>query len=619
MSASQPLPASAQTGRTVPIQAGGGAPSSNSAHKRLETLSPSVIKHLNQIFHNIDTTKTGLSKEEASRFLRETQHDSDPSSADTHPLSKDSNGFDDFLAYMASETSNALGAPKSHNLTYPLSNYYISSSHNTYLTGNQLYSESTSDAYRNVLLRGCRCLEIDVWDGDDSSSSDSSDSEKSQKESAYKTRLKSKLDKAKTKVGRSPRKPAPMPASGAPVATVPEEFSLPTPWTTSSSSNRAEPRVLHGYTLTKEVSFREVCHAIRDSAFVTSDLPIIVSLEVHAGIEQQEIMVEIMNHAWKGMLVDTQGFEAQDVDQLPSPDSLRHKILVKVKGTAPKIENNGTSEETRGDSKEPENTVQAVRTTSSTEDERAPGQQKKKKTKIIQSLSQFGIYTKSFHFKHFNQPGKSIMADALADRKTEAELPTHVFSLSEKKVADVHETDPKTLFEHNRQFMMRAYPSGMRVTSSNLEPTFLWRQGIQMVALNWQRWDRGMMLNEGMFAGEFGWVLKPEGFRGQKDKTTQIQRRSLSLTIEVLAAQQLPLPTGMEEKHAAKLRPYVKGSLHTGEPEVISKIAAGKDDGQEEAVKRRTKTRTGVNPDFEGEKLHFANIPNVVEELAFVR
>ncbi|KAI2639416.1 PLC-like phosphodiesterase [Xylaria nigripes] len=600
-------------------------------------LSAAIQRSLRKVYNDLRRGDLTLSRDKFKNFLETEQGELEAKTSEL--LTRGSYiRFEQFLEAWWIQFGLDIEKPVSNkDLTKPISNYFIDSSHNTYLPGKQWNGKATTETYRRALIQGCRCVEIDVWDNDQFPSSDelepgstkkASKSEHTRKIStsslhttaAYiKGAVDEKIEQTRQFLGVEKIHSGNMRCSKFDIPSQPqgngnrlnpgnadvENIAERPPSSSKTVPPRNEPLVMHGYTFTQPIGFRQVCKAIREDAFKTTDLPIIVSLEVHARPDQQERMVQIMKEEWAGLLVE-RPHDACPNSRMPRLEELLRKILVKVKKASPTPEGYNTTH-----SLAPKIFVIDDDDTSSVSEDDRSIKRSQPKVPICKNLSDLAVYTHSEHFTNFDS----------ASAKTSS----HIFSINEKKILDLWESKRHDLFEHNKQFFMRAYPSGLRVNSSNLDPSQYWRKGVQMAAMNRQSWDEGMMLNKAMFSGENGWVLKPQRFRNCQESSNQTTRpayRAFDLIITVLAGQHIPLPGDMPRHRASSLRPLVKCDLH------IEKAEDRSDHPGEGGIKPRsidlkkqtTSARTD-HPEFDAQTraLAFTNIHRVEEQLSFVR
>lgn len=367
---------------------------------------------------------------------------------------------------------------------HPLPEYFISSSHNTYLMRHQLYGTSSAAAYETALLAGARCVEMDAWDNEE---------------------------------------------------------------------DKDEPKITHGYTLVSHISFRSACEAIRDMANREAEVaaqqpghsatPIFISLENHCGAHSQLRMVHIMKEVWGDLLLDKAIREKGHGEQEGSGEhvtleELGSKIVVIVEyhlGTETESDNESSTDET--------------------EEEKQARQAYKEQKKnappsiIIPELAAMGVYSQSI---------KPVDNSWYEDHVGPENLPHHhLINVSESGLGSHMPADSDKIAKHNSMHLMRVYPMGTRISSRNLNPVAFWGIGAQICALNWQTFDASMQLNEALFSGSDGYVLKPAALRlgGNGKLSTGRMKR---LRLHIAGASDVPAPAGRE---ADSIKPYVTCSL----------------------------------------------------------
>ncbi|KAL4237357.1 1-phosphatidylinositol 4 [Mactra antiquata] len=500
---------------------------------------------------------------------------------DTEYKNKNWLSLDGFCRYLMSDDNAPVFLDRLdiyQDMDQPLSHYYINSSHNTYLTGRQFRGRSSVEMYRQVLLAGCRCVELDCWDG---------------------------------------------------------------------RNEDQEPIITHGKAMCTDILFKDVIQAIQETAFVTSEYPVILSFENHCSKFQQYKMSryceEILGEFLLKQPLPENPLEPGVV--LPAPNLLKRKILIKNKRLKPEVEKRQMDLYLKGldavnddlPGEDPEVVVEAIDgeagplndlnpTPASTDTDPHPEFMIPKTPDSIEddiNLKVKGTLTadeeialmSNYHYTgattnihpclsslvNYAQPVKFQGFDVAEERN----FHYHMSSFNENTGLGYLKQHAIEFVNYNKRQMSRIYPKGGRVDSSNYMPQIFWNAGCQMVALNFQTSDLAMQLNQGKFEynGNCGYLLKPDFMRRPDRTFDPFSESPISGVIAACCTVQVISGQFLSDK---KIGTYVEVDMYGLPTDTIRK-----------EFRTKVVPANGLNPVYNAEEFVFRKV--VLPDLAVLR
>lgn len=244
-------------------------------------------------------------------------------------------GFTNLMRSPAGDIFNPEHNQVNQDMTQPLNNYFIATSHNTYLSGDQLLSQSRVEMYAYVLQAGCRCVE--------------GESPQNSKFVSLHCKLRHCVKGDSVALNcllffSLLQWTAGMGLTGSPL------FIMATLWrpkfylkmslkqlTNMPSQNHSKSFLFpQGWCVFQNIHYKiasrsESCQLISD---VTTSphlrYPVILSIENHCTVPQQKKMAEYLKEVLQDKL-DLSAVNTHECTKLPSPEILKGKILIKVK------------------------------------------------------------------------------------------------------------------------------------------------------------------------------------------------------------------------------------------------------------------------------------------------